>query len=58
MDLKIPKFDELKGRLDLKDRLGFKDASHARPSSAHDDSYDDEFDEEDFGEYAFDDNAD
>ncbi|MDO4442634.1 MAG: cell division protein SepF [Slackia sp.] len=62
MDLKIPKLDELKGRLDLKDRLGFKDASHARPSSprddAYDDSYDDGFDEEDYGEYAFDDNAD
>lgn len=57
MDLKIPKFDDLKGRLDFKDRLGFKDAAHARPSTPQDDSYDD-FDHEDFGEYAFDDNAD
>lgn len=57
MDLKIPKFDDLKGRLDFKDRLGFKDAAHARPSAPQDDSYDD-FDHEDFGEYAFDDNAD
>lgn len=55
MDLKIPKFD------DLKDRFGFKDASHARPSSSREDSYDDSYDDfgqEDFGEYAFDDNAD
>ena len=65
MDLKIPKLDDLKDRLDFKDRFGFKDASHARPSSSHeephDDRYDDSYDDfgqEDFGEYAFDDNAD
>lgn len=69
MDLKIPKLDDLKDRLDFKDRFGFKDASHARPSSSHDDRHDDHYDDpyddsyddfgqEDFGEYAFDDNAD
>lgn len=53
MDLKIPKFD------DLKDRLGFKDAPRPRhgSSSVRDNSYDD-FETEDFGEYAFDDSAD
>lgn len=52
MDLKIPKFD------DLKDRLGFKDAPRFHGSSSvRGNSYDD-FEAEDFGEYAFDDSAD
>lgn len=52
MDLKIPKFD------DLKDRLGFKDVPRSHGSSSvRGNSYDD-FETEDFGEYAFDDSAD
>lgn len=66
MDFKIPKLDELKdlkGRLDLKDRLGLKDGgSHARgaaPRVERDDAAShDEYGHEDFGEYAFDDQAD
>lgn len=57
MDLKIPKLDDLKDRLDLKDRFGHKEAPRSRPSSGRNASYDD-FGQEDFGEYAFDDNAD
>lgn len=60
MDLKIPKFDE------LKDKLGFKDGAAASPrrsSSSRRDDYGrhadyDDFGYEDFGEYAYDDSAD
>ena len=54
MDLRIPSFDE------LKDRFSSRDAHAARPrrSSARDTAAYDDFGNEDFGEYAFDDNAD
>ncbi len=54
MDLRIPRFDELKDRFGQKDSHG---ARSRRSSSRAANDYDD-FGQEDFGEYAFDDNAD
>lgn len=60
MDLKLPKFDELKDRFGLSDQAPQRTRTSSR-HAAHDDSYNDSYDDfgqEDFGEYAFDDNAD
>ena len=55
MDLKIPKLDG------LKDKFGFGEGSFSRgrgAASERKDSYEDDYEYEDFGEYAFDDSAD
>lgn len=54
MDFKIPKFDELKGRLGIGEASG---QAGSRPSRGRD-SRDDAVDYGDYGEYGFDDSAD
>lgn len=63
MDLKIPTLDNIKGFKGIKEKMGLgEQPAPARSRGAHSapvDSYDeDDFDYEDYGEYAFDDTAD
>lgn len=63
MDLKIPTLDNIKGIKGIKEKMGFGEqpapARSRGAHSAHIDSYEEEdYGYEDYGEYAFDDNAD